>query len=233
MRIDVMTLFKEMFDSPLKESLLKKAIDNGVIDIRFTNIRDYSTNKHHKVDDYPYGGGKGLVISPEPVVLAYESIEKKPKSRTIFLSPGGKVLNQEKLKELSQYDQLVLLCGHYEGIDQRAINMIVDEEISIGDYILTGGELPALVLIDGVSRYVDGVVGSKESVQEDSLSDGLLKYPQYTMPRSFRNIEVPEVLLSGHHKNIQEWRKDQSYKRTKINRPDLWHKYLENKKEVK
>lgn len=233
MRIDVMTLFPEMFESPLKESLLKKAIEKSIIDISFTNIRDFSTNKHHKVDDYPYGGGKGLVISPEPVILAFESIEKRPRTKTIFLSPGGKVLSQEKLKELSCFDQLILLCGHYEGIDQRAIDTIVDEEISIGDYILTGGELPALVLIDGVSRYVEGVVGSKESVLEDSLSDGLLKYPQYTNPRNFRNMEVPEILLSGHHKKIQEWRIEQSYKRTKINRPDLWRKYLKNKKEVK
>ncbi|MDD2370775.1 MAG: tRNA (guanosine(37)-N1)-methyltransferase TrmD [Firmicutes bacterium] len=233
MKVDILTLFPDMFDSPLKESLLKKAIENSILEVCFTNMRDYSTNKHHKVDDYPYGGGKGLVISPEPVVLAYESIEKKPNSKTIFLSPGGKVLNQKKLKELSQFDQLILLCGHYEGIDQRAIDMIVDEEISIGDYILTGGELPALVLIDGVSRYLDGVVGSKESVLEDSLSNGLLKYPQYTNPRKFREIEVPEVLLSGHHKKIEEWRLDQSYKRTKISRPDLWHKYLKNKKEVK
>ena len=233
MKIDVLTLFPEMFDSPLKESLLKKAIEKSILEVCFTNIRDFSTNKHHKVDDYPYGGGKGLVISPEPVVLAFESIEKRPVSKTIFLSPGGKVLNQDKLKELSQFDQLILLCGHYEGVDQRAIEMIVDEEISIGDYILTGGELPALVLIDGVSRYLEGVVGSKESVLEDSLSDGLLKYPQYTLPRIFRDKEVPEVLLSGHHKNIEEWRKEQSFKRTKINRPDLWHKYLKNKKEVK
>lgn len=233
MKIDVLTLFPEMFDSPLRESLLKKAIEKSIIEVSFTNMRDFSSNKHHKVDDYPYGGGKGLVIGPEPVVLAYESIEKKPKSKTIFLSPGGKVLNQEKLKELSQYEQLILLCGHYEGIDQRAIDMIVDEEISIGDYILTGGELPALVLIDGVSRYLDGVVGSIESVLEDSLSNGLLKYPQYTMPRIFRGSEVPEVLLSGHHKNIEIWRNEQSLIRTKNSRPDLWQKYLKYKKEVK
>jgi len=233
MRVDILTLFPGMFESPLKESLLKKAIDNDILNISFTNIRDYSTNKHHKVDDYPYGGGKGLVISPEPVILAYESIEKRTNTKTIFLSPGGKVLSQDKLKELSHYDQLILLCGHYEGIDQRAIEIIVDEEISIGDYILTGGELPALVLIDGVSRYLNGVVGSKESVQEDSLSNGLLKYPQYTNPRKFRNKEVPEILLNGHHKNIENWRKEQSYKRTQINRPDLWQKYLINKKEGK
>ncbi len=233
MKIDVLTLFPEMFDSPLSASLLKKAIDNYILEISFTNIRDFSTNKHHKVDDYPYGGGKGLVIKPEPVVLAYESIEKKLNSKTIFLSPGGKVLNQEKLEELSKFDHLILLCGHYEGIDQRAIDLVVDEEISIGDYILTGGEIPALVLIDGVSRYLEGVVGSKESVMEDSLSNGLLKHPQYTNPRNFRDKEVPEILLNGHHKNIKEWRKEQSYIRTRINRPDLWRKYLKKKKEEK
>lgn len=233
MKIDIMTLFPEMFVSPMSESLLKKAIQKSLIEISFVDIRDFSTNKHRKVDDYPFGGGKGLVIGVEPVVLAYESIKKHPKSKTIFLSPGGKVLNQDKLKELSEYDQLILLCGHYEGVDQRAIDMIVDEEISIGDYILTGGELPAMILIDGVSRYVEGVVGSMESVLQDSLSDGLLKHPQYTMPRNFRNLEVPEVLLSGHHKNIEEWRKEQSHIRTRKNRPDLWRKYLKKKKEVK
>lgn len=229
MKIDVLTLFPNMFSSFLSESLMKRAIENNHMDIEITDIRDYSTNKHRKVDDYPYGGGKGLVMSPEPIVGAYAVITKLEKSRTIFLSPGGKVLTQEKLEELSGYDQLILLCGHYEGIDQRAIELIVEEEISIGDYILTGGELPAMVLMDGVSRFIEGVVGSMESVQEDSLSDGLLKHPQYTNPRDFRGLEVPEVLLSGHHKNIETWRKVQSQERTRKCRPDLWRKHLRKK----
>lgn len=230
MRIDVLTLFPEMFGSLLSESLISKAISRKLLEIGLTDIRDHTTNKHRKVDDAPYGGGKGLVIGVEPIVLAHESIEKKERTRTIFLSPGGKVLTQKKLEELSGYDQLILICGHYEGIDQRAVDLIVDEEISIGDYILTGGELPAMVLIDGVARHVDGVVGSKESVLEDSLSDGLLKYPQYTTPRVFRGVEVPEVLLSGHHGNIAGWRVEQSLERTRKYRPDLWRSYTRKKK---
>lgn len=230
MRIDVLTLFPGMFDSFMGESLMKRALAKGFLSVGFTDIREYSTNKHHKVDDYPYGGGKGLVMSPEPVVAAFESIEITGCGKTIFLSPGGKVLTQEKLKELSGYDQLILICGHYEGLDQRAIDLIADEEISIGDYILTGGEVPAMVLMDGVSRYVDGVVGSMESVLEDSLTDGLLKYPQYTNPRTFRGEDVPDVLLSGHHQNIATWRKEQSHLRTRKQRPDLWRRYLRSKK---
>ena len=230
MRIDVLTLFPGMFDSFMGESLMKRALAKGFLSVGFTDIREYSTNKHHKVDDYPYGGGKGLVMSPEPVVAAFESIEKTGCGKTIFLSPGGKVLTQEKLKELSGYDQLILICGHYEGLDQRAIDLIADEEISIGDYILTGGEVPAMILMDGVSRYVDGVVGSMESVLEDSLTDGLLKYPQYTNPRTFRGEDVPDVLLSGHHQNIATWRKEQSHLRTRKQRPDLWRRYLRSKK---
>lgn len=233
MKIDVLTLFPEMFNSLLSESLIRKAIQRELIDIRLTDIRDFSTNKHHKVDDAPYGGGKGLVMGAEPIVSAFEAIKKETSSRTIFLSPGGKVLDQKKLVELSAYDQLILICGHYEGIDQRVIDLIVDEEISIGDYVLTGGELPAMVLIDGVSRHIDGVVGSKESVLEDSLSDGLLKHPQYTVPRVFRGLEVPEVLLSGHHENIAKWRNEKSIERTRKKRPDLWRKYSRKKKEGK
>ena len=231
MKIDVLTLFPEMFNSLLSESLIRKAIQRELIDIRLTDIRDFSTNKHHKVDDAPYGGGKGLVMGAEPIVSAFEAVTKETNSRTIFLSPGGKVLDQKKLVELSAYDQLILICGHYEGIDQRVIDLIVDEEISIGDYVLTGGELPAMVLIDGVSRHIDGVVGSKESVLEDSLSDGLLKHPQYTVPRVFRGLEVPEVLLSGHHENIAKWRNEKSIERTRKKRPDLWRKYSRKKKE--
>ncbi|AMP20582.1 tRNA (guanine(37)-N(1))-methyltransferase [endosymbiont 'TC1' of Trimyema compressum] len=225
MKIDVLTLFPEFFSSPLNESLLKKAIDKDLLSVNRINIREFSQNKYHKVDDYPYGGGQGMVMAVEPIVLAYESIPKEKNSKTIFLSPQGQLLTQAKAKDLAAYDQLILLCGHYEGVDERAINLIVDEEISIGDYILTGGELPALVLIDAISRHIDGVVGSKTSVEEDSLSDGLLKYPQYTMPRSFRGEEVPEILLSGHHKNIENWRRELSLRRTQNKRPDLWASY--------
>ena len=234
MKFNVLTLFPNMFSGFLGESLMKRAIENNLMDIEITDIRDYSRNKHRKVDDYPYGGGKGLVMGPEPIILAHEGISKLEKSRTIFLSPGGKVLTQAKVRELREYDQLILICGHYEGIDQRAIELIVDEELSIGDYILTGGELPAMVLMDAVGRYVEGVVGSMESVLEDSLTDGLLKYPQYTNPREYRGLEVPEVLLSGHHRKIVEWRKEQSILRTRRSRPDLWRKYIRlQKKEGK
>ena len=225
MKIDILTLFPDFFSSPLSESLLKKAIDKNLLTVNRIDIRSFSQNKHHKVDDYPYGGGQGMVMAVEPVVLAHESIHKEGHSKTIFLSPQGQLLTQEKAKSLASFDQLILLCGHYEGVDERAIDLVVDEEISIGDYILTGGELPALVLIDAISRHIDGVVGSKASVEEDSLSDGLLKYPQYTMPRSFRGANVPEVLLSGHHKNIENWRRELSLKRTKNKRPDLWASY--------
>ncbi|MCI0502037.1 MAG: tRNA (guanosine(37)-N1)-methyltransferase TrmD [Fusobacteria bacterium] len=226
MKYEVMTLFPGMFEGIIEESLIKKAIAKDIIEINLHDFRKFSKNKHNKVDDYPYGGGKGLVISPEPIIAAYNSLNLLENKKTIFLSPAGKKLTQEKVLELSQYDQLILICGHYEGIDERVIELIVDEEISIGDYILTGGEIPAMVLIDAVSRYVDGVVGSKESVLEDSLSNGLLKYPQYTMPRSFEGLEVPEVLLSGHHENIAKWRKEKSFERTKNKRPDLWEEYI-------
>ena len=193
MKIDILTLFPEMFSS-LNESIIGKAIENNLIEINLINIRDFSKDKHNKVDDTPYGGGAGMVIKPDVVYDAFKSIKDK-NVKTIYLSPQGKVLNQSKVKELSTETHLVLLCGHYEGIDQRVLDEIVDEEISIGDYILTGGELPAMVLIDSVSRYIEGVI-SKESVKEESFSDGLLEYPQYTRPEIFLNKSVPEVLKS-------------------------------------
>lgn len=225
MKIDILTIFPDFFSSPLNESLLKRIIDKNLLSINRVNIRDFSQNKHHKVDDYPYGGGKGMVMAVEPIVLAYESILKEKNTKTIFLSPQGQLLDQEKAKCLAKYDQLILLCGHYEGVDERVIDLIIDEEISIGNYILTGGELPALVLINVVSRYINGVVGNKISVEKDSLSNGLLKYPQYTIPRNFRGEKVPEILLSGHHKNIESWRRELSIKRTQNKRPDLWVSY--------
>lgn len=230
MKFNILTLFPDFFQSPFTQSLIKKGVDKGLLEINLINISSFSKRKHHKTDDCPYGGGPGMVLGVEPIVDAYESIKTVGRQRTIFLTPQGKKLTQEKVQELSEYDELILLSGHYEGVDERVIELIVDEEISIGDYILTGGEIPALVLVDAVSRYIDGVVGKEASVLEDSLSDGLLKYPQYTMPRSFRGLEVPEVLVSGHHENIRKWRSDMSIKRTKDKRPDLWANYLEKRK---
>ena len=193
MKIDILTLFPEMFE-PLKQSILGRAIENNLIEINLINIRDFSKDKHKKVDDTPYGGGAGMVIRADVVYDAFKSL-KSTNAKTIFLSPQGSTLNQNKVQELSNEEHLILLCGHYEGIDQRVLDEIVDEEISIGDYVLTGGELPAMVLVDAVSRYVDGVI-SKESIEEESFANGLLEYPQYTRPEIFLNKQVPEVLKS-------------------------------------
>ena len=218
MKFDVLTLFPEMFQS-LQESIIGRAMEKKLIQINLINIRDFSKDKHKKVDDTPYGGGVGMVIRPDVVYDAYKSIQDK-KAKVIYLSPQGKVLNQDKVKELSTEEHLILLCGHYEGIDQRVLDEIVDEEISIGDYVLTGGELPAMVLIDAVSRYVTGVL-NEDSTKEESFSNKLLEYPQYTRPEEFRGKRVPEVLVSGHHKNIKEWREEKSLEVTKKKRPDL------------
>ena len=219
MRFDVLTLFPEMF-MPLQKSILERAQKNGNIDINLINIRDFSKDKHKKVDDTPYGGGAGMVIRPDVVYDAYNSVENRENAKVIFLSPQGKTLNQQKVEELSKQEHLILLCGHYEGIDQRVLDKIVDEEISIGDYVLTGGELPSMVLIDAVSRYVDGVL-NKESIKEESFSNNLLEYPQYTRPETFLDEKVPEVLISGHHENIRKWREEQSKIITNKKRPDL------------
>ena len=218
MKFNVLTLFPEMFE-PLEKSILGRAKSTGKIEINLINIRDFSKSKHKKVDDTPYGGGAGMVIRPDVVYDAYSSIENKA-AKVIYLTPQGKTLTQKKVKELSAENELVLLCGHYEGIDERVLEEIVDEEISIGDYVLTGGEIPAMVLIDSVSRYVDGVL-SEDSVEEESFSNGLLEYPQYTRPEVFMDKKVPDVLISGHHKNIENWRKEQSLERTRLKRPDL------------
>ena len=218
MKFDVLTLFPEMFKS-LEKSIIGKAREKGLIEINLINIRDFSKDKHKKVDDTPYGGGAGMVMKPDVVYDAYASV-KEENAKVIYLSPQGKVLNQQKVKELSKENHLILLCGHYEGIDQRVLEEIVDEEISIGDYVLTGGELPAMVLIDSVSRYVEGVL-SEDSTKEESFSSNLLEYPQYTRPEEFRGKKVPEVLLSGHHENIKKWREQKSLEVTKIKRPDL------------
>ena len=218
MQFDVLTLFPEMFE-PIKQSILGKAIENEKIKLKLVNIRNFSKDKHKKVDDTPYGGGAGMVMKPDVVYDAYKSVYEE-NAKVIYLSPQGKTLNQKKVEELSKENHLILLCGHYEGIDQRVIDKIVDEEISIGDYVLTGGEIPAMVLIDTVSRYIDGVL-NQESIKEESFSKGLLEYPQYTRPEVFEGKKVPEILLSGHHENIEKWRKEQALKITKQKRPDL------------
>ena len=220
MKFDVLTLFPEMFE-PLKQSIIGRAKEKDLIDINLINIRDFSKDKHKKVDDTPYAGGAGMVMRADVVYDAIQSVNE-PKTKVIYLTPQGKTLTQDKVKDLSKEKHLILLCGHYEGIDQRVIDEVVDEEISIGDYVLTGGEIPAMVLIDTVSRYVDGVL-SKESILEESFTSGLLEYPQYTRPEVFRGKRVPEVLLSGHHENIERWRKEQSEKITLKKRPDLLH----------
>lgn len=222
MKFDVLTLFPEMF-TPVKESILGRAQEKELIDINLINIRDFSKDKHKKVDDTPYGGGAGMVIRPDVVLDSYNSIKEKKNAKVIYMSPQGKVLNQQVVENLSKEQHLIILCGHYEGIDQRAIDKIVDEEISIGNYVLTGGEIPAMVLIDSVSRYIDGII-NKESIEEESFSNGLLEYPQYTRPELFENEKVPDVLISGHHKNIEDWRKYQSLKNTFLKRPELLEK---------
>lgn len=226
MKFDILTLFPDMFE-PLKQSIVGKALEKGMLDIQITNIRDFSRDKHKKVDDTPYGGGAGMLIRPDVVSDAYESV-KGEKAKVIYLSPQGKVLDQKKVQELSKETHLILLCGHYEGIDQRVIEEIVDEEISIGNYILTGGELPAMIVVDSIARYVEGVINS-ESVNEESFSNGFLEYPQYTRPEVFKGKQVPEVLISGHHENIRKWRRRESIRMTYTKRPE----FLENKELTK
>lgn len=221
MKFDILTLFPEMFD-PIKQSIIGRATEKNIIDISLVNIRDFSKDKHKKVDDTCYGGGAGMLIKPDVVYDCYNSV-KSDNSKVIYLSPQGKTLNQAKVEELAKEEHLILLCGHYEGIDQRVIDKIVDEEISIGDYVLTGGEIPAMVLVDSVSRYIDGVLAD-DSTTDESFSKGLLEYPQYTRPEVFEGIEVPEVLKSGHHKNIEKWRKEEALKITFQKRPDLLEK---------
>ncbi len=222
-----MTLFTEMVENVLNESIIGRARAAGIIDVHTHDIRDFSDNKHRRVDDTPYGGGMGMLMSPTPIYGCYssvlESMKDTPdmKRRVIYMSPQGKVLTQDKARELTKYDNLVILCGHYEGVDQRIIDEIVDEEISIGDYVLTGGELPACILVDCVSRLIDGVLSDKECYENESIASGMLEYPQYTRPYDFRGRLVPEVLLSGHHANIEAWRREQAIEKTRLKRPDL------------
>lgn len=238
MNIHVMTLFPEMFDS-LKLSILGRAIKNNIISIDAVNIRDYAFNKHNKVDDYTYGGGAGMLMQAEPVYQCHKAIVEKisenqsekeankKKVRTIYLTPQGQVLNQEIAMELAKEDELILLCGHYEGIDERVLEEVVTDYISIGDYVLTGGELPAMVLVDTVSRFVEGVLNNDESAMIESFSDGLLEYPQYSRPEEWHEKKVPDILMSGHHENVEKWRFEQSLIRTKERRPDLYKKFEE------
>lgn len=229
MRFDVLTLFPELIEAHMSYSIMKRAVDDGVIEVNTVNPRDYTLDKHKKVDDTPFGGGAGMVLMPQPYVDCYEGVIRKENSVTVMMTPQGEPFNDRISDELAKYDQIIILCGHYEGFDERIREIIKPREISIGDFVLTGGELPALCLIDAVSRKIEGTLGKIESAHDDSFSDGLLEYPQYTKPREYRGLEVPEVLLGGNHKLINEYRKEQKILRTKAKRPDLWEKYVKNK----
>ena len=219
MKLDILTLLPEMF-SAMQESILGRAQKDGKIQINVVNLRDYTEDKHLKCDDYPFGGGAGMVMMPQPIGSAIEALDPERKARRIYMSPKGSVFRQQKVFELLEYEHLILLCGHYEGVDQRAIDLFIDEEISIGDYVLTGGELPAMVVADCVSRYVDGVI-SPSSLVDESFSDNLLEYPQYTRPQEYKGIPVPEILRSGDHGKIDKWRREKALEITKLRRPDL------------
>lgn len=226
MRIDIITLFPEMCNAALNESIIGRAVKSGVIELCFHQLRDYAFDKHRRVDDTPYGGGMGMVLKAEPIALCFEDICSQIGKRPhfVYMSPQGRVLNQQMLKETAtKYENICILCGHYEGTDERVLEELIDEEVSIGDYVLTGGELPACVYADALCRMVPGVLSDEECFTEESHYNGLLEYPQYTKPSSWRGKEVPEVLLSGHHKNIENWRKMQSIKRTKEKRPDMYN----------
>ncbi|AFZ54939.1 tRNA (guanosine(37)-N1)-methyltransferase TrmD [Cyanobacterium aponinum AL20118] len=233
MQIDVITLFPDFFSSPLSCGLLGKALNKGIASVNLVNPRDFTTDKHHQVDDEPYGGGVGMVLKPEPIFAAVESLPILESREVILLSPQGQTMDQPLLRELANFEQLVLICGHYEGIDERVQN-IVTREVSLGDFVLTCGEIPALALINGVIRLLPGTVGKVESLYADSFEDGLLDYPHYTRPAVFRGWEVPPVLRSGNHKKIAQWRKEKQLEVTKKKRPDLMEKYyleLKNKNE--
>ena len=223
MTINVLTLFPEMF-SALRTSVIGRAIDNGVVTLRTVNIRDYSADKHAKCDDYPYGGGAGMGMTPQPIFDAVRAVDPTHACKRIYLSPKGKTLTADKAQQLAQCGDLLFLCGHYEGVDQRALDLCIDEELSIGDYVLTGGELAAMVTIDALLRFVSGVLGSEQSAADESFSKARLEYPQYTRPRVFEGLEVPEILICGHHENVDKWRREQSDTLTRKLRPDLMEK---------
>lgn len=219
MNITVLTLFPEMF-APLYESVIGRAVNGGKLNIKIVNIRDYAENKHFKCDDYPFGGGAGMVMMPQPIGSAIEAVDPDHRAHRIYMSPRGRVFTQKRAVELSRLGDILILCGHYEGVDQRVIDLYIDEELSVGDYVLTGGELPAMVVCDCVARYVEGVI-SGESLKDESFSAGLLEYPQYTRPAVYKGLSVPEVLLSGNHEKVDAWRREQSLEITRKNRPDL------------
>lgn len=219
MRIDILTLFPDMF-APLKESVIGRAVNSGKLEIVITDIREYTADKHRKCDDTPFGGGAGMVMTAQPIASAINAVDPDHKARRIFMSPKGRTFNQKIVTELSEEKRLLLLCGHYEGVDQRVIDLFIDEEISLGDFVLTGGEIPAMAITDAVARYIDGVI-NKDSLLQESFSDGTLEYPQYTKPQEFMGIKVPDVLISGNHGEVDKWRKEQSEKITRERRPDL------------
>ena len=220
MEIDILTLFPAMFAGPFSESIIKRATEKGILTIRIHNFRDYAPGRHSVVDDYSYGGGEGMIIKCEPVFDAVEDL-KQPDQKLIFLTPQGRPFTRKVAQELATEKKLMFFCGHYEGFDERLREMLADDEISIGDYVLTGGELPAMVVIDALARFLPGTLGEKNAAHDDSFSDGMLEYPHYTRPAEFRGMKVPEVLLNGHHAEIIRWRKEQSRKRTEVKRPDL------------
>lgn len=230
MKFDVLTLFPELIESHMNFSIMKRAVDEGIIHVTARNPRDYTLDKHKKVDDTPFGGGAGMVLMPQPYVDCYEDVQKCKNSITIMMTPQGEPYTDAISNELSEYDQVIILCGHYEGFDERIREIIRPREISIGDFVLTGGELPALCLIDSISRKIEGTLGKIESAHDDSFSDGLLEYPQYTKPREYRGLVVPDVLLNGNHKLINEYRLEQKILRTKQKRPDLYKKWEANNK---
>lgn len=225
MKINILTLFPEMF-APLQESMLGRAREKGILDINLINIRDYTEDKHNRVDDTPFGGGAGMVMQVQPILSAYR--ENHLQGPCLYMSPRGKMLNGEMAESLSRQEEITILCGHYEGVDQRALDLLQAEEVTIGDYILTGGELPAMVLVDTVARFLDGVLAGEESVKEESVYSGLLEYPHYTKPREVEGLTVPEVLVSGNHEKIDLWRYEKSLEITKERRPDLFREYLES-----
>ena len=230
MRFDVLTLFPELINSHLDYSIMKRATDEGVFEVNAVNPRDFTLDKHKKVDDTPYGGGAGMVLMPQPYIDAYNSVEKLENSITLMMTPQGEPFTDQISNELANYNQIIILCGHYEGFDERIRTIIKPREISIGDFVLTGGELPALCVIDSVSRKIEGTLGKIESAHDDSFSDGLLEYPQYTKPREYIGLKVPDVLLNGNHKLINEFRMEQKIQRTKNKRPDLYEKWLKENK---
>ncbi len=230
MKITILTLFPEMFEA-LNHSILSRAQKNKLLEIEVVNIRDFSLDNNKRCDDYSYGGGAGMIMTPQPLFDAIKSV-KTSNAHTVYMSPKGKVLSQQKVEELAKLNEMIIVCGHYEGIDQRIIDLCIDEEISIGDYVLTGGELPAMVLVDSVARYIPNVLGNEETTNDESFSAGLLEYPQWTRPAEFEGLRVPQVLLDGNHKEVDRWRLEKSVEITKKNRPDLYRKYIRKQQKL-